>query len=352
MNKTSNLLTEKAGMSPGSLIHIGDIHEDRPRISVTHFNKSLHESYEAESLSEVLVKKPEKCLTWVNIEGLKNIELINEIGKQFNIHPLVLEDILHTNQRPKVEEFEDYQYIVLKNISLNGTEVIYEQVSILLLQNFVFTFREQRDDLFAPINHRLQNAKGRLRKYGSDYLAYVILDLVVDQNFVLQDAIDEIIDVTEEELLDHPDISTLAKIQKIKRELIFIRRTISPLRELLASILRNESDLFNENTQVYFKDIYDHVLRISETIELQRDMVYGLLDMYQTHMSNKMNEIMKVLTVFASIFIPLTFLAGIYGMNFEYMPELKWRYAYPALWVVFTVVGVGLLFFFRKKKWL
>jgi len=264
----------------------------------------------------------------------------------------VLEDILHTNQRPKFEEFDEYHYIVLKNLSLIGNDVIYEQISILILQDFVFTFREQRDALFTPIDHRFKNAKSRLRNLETDYLAYVILDLVVDQNFILQDALDEIIDNTEEELLGNPDNSTLAKIQKIKRELIYIRRTISPLRELLGSILRSDSDLFKENTQLYFKDVYDHVLRISETIELQRDMIYGLLDMYQTHMSNKMNEIMKVLTVFASIFIPLTFLAGIYGMNFEYMPELKWRYAYPALWVVFIVVAVGLLVFFRKKKWL
>ncbi len=352
MTNTPNLLTEKAGMSPGSLIHIGDIHEQQPLMSVTHYNKNHHETYEAKSLSKILINKPTDCLTWVNIEGLRNIELIKEIGKEFNIHPLVLEDILNTNQRPKLEEFEDYHYIVLKNLSLKDSDIIYEQVSILLLQNFVFTFREKHDDLFSPINQRLKISKSRLRLGGTDYLTYVILDIIVDQNFILQDAIDEIIDITEEELLDKPDHSTLIKIQKIKRELIFIRRTVSPLRELLASILRNGSDLIGDNTQIYFKDIYDHVLRVSETNELQRDMVYGLLDMYQTHMSNNMNEIMKVLTVFAAIFIPLTFLAGIYGMNFEYMPELKWRYGYPALWVVFIVTGLGLLFYFRKKKWL
>ena len=352
MTDSSNLLADKAGMSPGSLIHIGDIHELQPCISVTHYNNSLHETYETESLSEILKKKPEGSLTWVNIEGLKNIELICEIGDEFNIHPLVLEDILHTNQRPKFEDFDDYHYIVLKNLSLIDEQVIYEQVSILLLKDFVFTFREQRNNLFEPIEVRIQKAKSRFRSLGTDYLAYVILDLVVDQNFILQDSLDEIIDITEEKLLANPDSSILVEIQRIKRDLIYIRRTISPLRELLASILRHESDLINENTQIYFKDVYDHVLRISETIELQRDMVYGLLDMYQTHMSNKMNEIMKVLTVFASIFIPLTFLAGIYGMNFEYMPELKWRYAYPVLWIIFIVVAVGLLSYFRRKKWL
>ncbi|MCL4108032.1 UNVERIFIED_CONTAM: hypothetical protein GTU68_017060 [Idotea baltica] len=339
-------------MSPGSLIHIGDIHEQQPRVTVTHYNKNMHETYEVKSLAEIIDKKPDDSLTWVNIEGLNNIELIDSLGKEFNIHPLVLEDILHTNQRPKFEEFEDFHYIVLKNLSLKSSEIIYEQISILLLKNYVFTFREKRDNLFEPVEVRLKNAKSRFRNLGTDYLAYVILDLIVDQNFILQEKLDEIIDDTEEELLGNPDSATLSKIQKIKRELIFMRRTVSPLRELLSSILRHEGELISEKTQIYYKDIYDHVLRISETIELQRDMVYGLLDMYQTFMSNRMNEIMKVLTVFASIFIPLTFLAGIYGMNFEYMPELKWRYAYPVLWLVFIIVTIGLLYYFRKKKWL
>ena len=352
MTITSNPITEKTGMSPGSLIHIGDIHETQPRITATYYNDTLHESYEPKSLAEILEKRPDECLTWVNIEGLKNIELLDSIGKEFNIHPLVLEDILNTNQRPKFEEFEDHHYIVLKNLTLENHNVVYEQISILMLKDFIFTFREQRDGLFDSIQNRIKNAKSRIRKQGTDYLAYAILDLIVDKNFVLQDALDDVIDKTEEELLDDPDITTLNKIQRIKRELIFIRRTTSPLRELLASILRHESDLIHKDTQIYFNDVYDHVLRVSETIEIQRDMIYGLLDMYQTHMSNKMNEIMKVLTVFASIFIPLTFLAGIYGMNFEYMPELKWRYAYPALWVVFFIVGFGLLYYFRKKKWL
>lgn len=352
MTITNNPISDKSGMSPGSLIHIGEIHETQPRISVTHFNSSIHESYEKDTLAEIIKQKPDDCLTWVNIEGLKNIEFIDSIGKEFNIHPLVLEDILNTNQRPKFEDFDDYHYIVLKSLALENTNVIYEQISILMLKDFVFTFREQRDGLFEPIEKRISNAKSRIRKHGTDYLTYAILDLIVDQNFVLQDALDDVIDETEEELLGDPDVSTLKKIQRKKRELIFIRRTISPLRELLASILRHEGELIHSDTQIYFKDIYDHILRISETIEMQRDMIYGLLDMYQTHMSNKMNEIMKVLTVFASIFIPLTFLAGIYGMNFEYMPELKWRYAYPALWVVFFIVGFGLLYYFRKKKWL
>lgn len=339
-------------MSPGSLIHVGNIHEGQPRIRATHYSKKSIDSYDAQNLQEIIDKTPDETLTWVDIEGLKNIALITEIGEQFKVHPLVLEDILNTNQRPKIEDYNEYLYIVLKNVSLDKEQVVYEQVSILLFENYVFTFKERRDELFIPIYKRIQKSKSRIRTLGTDYLVYVILDTVVDQKFMLQDALDEIIDATETELLDEPDNKIFAKIQKIKRDLIYMRRSISPLRELLHSIMREDNELIEQQTLVYFKDVYDHVLRISETSEIQRDMVYSLLDMYQTHMSNKMNEVMKVLTIFASIFIPLTFIAGIYGMNFEYMPELKWRYSYPELWMVFIAITVGLIYFFKKKKWL
>jgi magnesium transporter len=299
--------------------------------------------------------KDKESITWVNIEGLVNIELIKAIGETFKIHPLVLEDILNTHQRPKHEDYGSYQYIVLKGISVGNADssvVMYEQISILLLKNFVFTFKEKRDDLFSSIEKRIENSSSRIRRFGSDYLTYAILDCIVDQNFTLLEALDERIDLVEEQLLLNPSIETVSSIQGIKRELIYIRRAISPLRELIGDILRNESPLIHTKTQIYFRDVYDHVLRITETLELQRDMVYSLLDMYQTTISNKMNEIMKVLTVFASIFIPLTFIAGVYGMNFEYMPELKWKFAYPALWLVFIIVSVGLLIYFRRKKWL
>ncbi len=354
MIESSTNISEKVGMSPGSLIHIGDIHDQDQLITVTDYSKNACEVINVESIDDILQFKDKDTVTWVNIEGLKNIEIIESIGQAFNIHPLVLEDILNTHQRPKFEDFEDYQYIVLKGLFLESADitVIYEQISILLLNNFVFTFKEKKDDLFLPIVKRIQNDKSRIRSLGPDYLTYTILDSIIDQNFALLESLDEVIDSIEEELLINPATKTLKRIQGIKRELIYVRRSISPLRELLSSILRNESHLIEEKTQIYFRDVYDHVLRISETIELQRDMVYGLMDMYQTSISNKMNEVMKVLTVFASIFIPLTFIAGVYGMNFEYMPELKWRLAYPILWVVFITVAIGLLAYFRRKKWL
>ena len=334
--ETSNYLSDKTGMSPGSLIHIGSIYENEPRIFVTDFNKKTSTSHSVKSIDDILQYKDTNTITWVNIEGLRNNEFIQAVGEAFNIHPLVLEDILNTHQRAKHEDYDNYQYIVLKGLSLeneaSSASVTYEQISILFLKNFVFTFKEKRDELFTPIEKRIENRNSRIRNFGSDYLTYTILDCIVDQNFTLIETLDERIDQIEDELLLNPSIQTVSSIQGIKRELIYIRRAISPLRDLLGDILRNESTLIQENTQIYFRDVYDHVLRISETIELQRDMVYSLLDMYQTTISNKMNEVMKVLTVFASIFIPLTFIAGVYGMNFEYMPELKWKLAYPVLW--------------------
>jgi magnesium transporter len=211
---------------------------------------------------------------------------------------------------------------------------------------------EKPDALFDPILNRLDNDKSQIRNLGPDYLAYIIMDTVVDEYFALQDAFDELIESVEDKLLSDPSSETLSIIQKIKRELIFLRRTVSPLRELLAAIQRSESPLLNEKTRRYFGDIYDHAIRIIEAIESYRDLIAGMLDIYLSSVSNKMNETMKVLTVFASIFIPLTFIAGVYGMNFEYMPELKWRWGYPALWFIFIGVSVFLLRFFKKKKWL
>ena len=354
MSESLSSASKKAGLPPGSLVHVGEVMETEVRITIVDYNKDVIEEQTVESVEQILQCREKDTVTWVNIEGLGNIELVGAIGEAFNIHPLVLEDILNTHQRPKLEEYDDYLYCVLKGISLaeNGFSVEYEQISMLILNDFVFTFKEKRDELFEPVRRRLRSSKGHFRSQGADYLAYVILDTIVDSYFTLQDSLDDIVDSVEEELLTEPTPKTLGTIQSVKRELIIIRRTISPLREMLNAILRSESPLIEEKSLIYFRDISDHVLRISESIESSRDMIAGLLDIYITTISNKMNEIMKVLTVFASIFIPLTFIAGIYGMNFEYMPELKWKWAYPALWMAFIAIPVILLVYFKKKKWL
>ena len=354
MSESLSSSSKKAGLPPGSLVHVGEVMETEVRITIVDYNKDVIEEQTVESIEQILQCREKDTVTWVNIEGLGNIELVGAIGEAFNIHPLVLEDILNTHQRPKLEEYDDYLYCVLKGISLaeNGFSVEYEQISMLILNDFVFTFKEKQDELFEPVRRRLRSSKGHFRSQGADYLAYVILDTIVDSYFTLQDSLDDIVDSVEEELLTEPTPKTLGTIQSVKRELIIIRRTISPLREMLNAILRSESTLIEEKSLIYFRDISDHVLRISESIESSRDMIAGLLDIYITTISNKMNEIMKVLTVFASIFIPLTFIAGIYGMNFEYMPELKWKWAYPALWMAFIAIPVILLVYFKKKKWL
>ncbi|WP_145176515.1 magnesium/cobalt transporter CorA [Gimesia aquarii] len=352
--------SEKLGMPPGSLIHVGDIQEEDSRISVIDFNRTELQEPVVETVEELLKFREKDSITWVCLEGLKNVEITELIGHYFKIHPLVLEDILNTHQRPKFEEHDDYLYIVLKGLSLdrdaasvNGSFAVYhEQISILVLNDFVFTFKEKKDDLFLPLVQRIRNGNARVRNLGTDYLTYAILDMIVDQNFLLLDSLDENIDAVEEELLSNPNSNTLVAIQRIKRELIDIRRSITPLRELLSSVQRSDTKLIGEKSQIYFRDVYDHVLRITETTDSYREMLSGLLDIYVSSVSNKMNEIMKILTVFASIFIPLTFIAGIYGMNFEYMPELKWKWSYPVIWVVFVTVPICLILFFKKKKWL
>jgi magnesium transporter len=346
--------SDKTGLPPGTLMHVGEVLQEN--IIATHidYSKDEYEEQTISSIEEILPYLDKDSVTWLNVAGLGDINTIETIGRALNIHPLVLEDILNTNQRPKVEEHEDYIYIVLKKLSCQNRHfsVEYEQVSILLLDNLVVTFVEKSDDIFDALKKRLNNGKGRLRSFGADYLTYAILDTLVDNIFILLDQLDEAIESLEEGLLVNPSTETLATIQQLKRELIYLRRSVSPLREMVAEVLRSDSLLIQAKTQIYYRDVYDHVLRIHESIESYRDMLSGLLDIYMSSVSNKMNEVMKVLTVFASIFIPLTFIAGIYGMNFEFMPELKWKWAYPALWSSFIIIVVVLLVYFKKKKWL
>ncbi|SJM90676.1 Magnesium transport protein CorA [Crenothrix polyspora] len=355
MSESLSFASEKSGLPPGSLVHVGEVHSHEHSICVINYNALHIEKRTIKTIEELMPYQNTDTITWVVINGLKDVSIIDAIGKHFNIHALVLEDILNTHQRPKLEEFKDYLYIVMKAVTLDARtySVHYEQISLLLLPNFVFTFREKPDDLFQPVYDRLNIPTSHVRSFGADYLTYVLIDSIIDEYFTMQDSIDELVEEVEDELLVNPSAQTLATIQKIRRELIFLRRTIAPLRELLKSLHRSsESSLLDDRTRRYFGDVYDHVIRISESVESYRDLIASMLDIYLSSISNKMNETMKVLTVFASIFIPLTFIAGVYGMNFEYMPELKWRWGYPVLWSVFVGVSVFLLAYFKKKKWL
>ncbi|MEQ1778688.1 MAG: magnesium/cobalt transporter CorA [Nitrosomonas sp.] len=355
-SKTSlSSAADKSGLPPGTLIHIGEKHASECKISVTQYNVDTLIKHEITSISELKQLQNNELITWVNVDGLSDIHIVEGIGQELNIHPLVLEDILSTHQRPKLEEYEDFLYLVIKGISINEKKdfsLQYEQISILLLANHVITFKEKTDDTFDPIYNHLQNHNGRLRQLGSDYLAYVILDTIVDEYFIVEDGLDEIIDPLEDNILFNSNKEMLQTVQQIRRGLISMKRNISPLRELLATIQRADTPLLKEKTLRYYGDVYDHVLRVTDALESYRERISAMHDIYLSSISNKMNETMKILTIFASIFIPLTFIAGIYGMNFEYMPELKWRWAYPTLWVIFITIGVGLLAFFKKKKWM
>jgi len=355
MNESLSNASEKLGLPPGSLIHVGNVHTNETRMTIVDYSKESVEEKQIESVDEILKYKESDTVTLVIIEGLSNVDIVKKIGSIFDIHQLVLEDILNTHQRPKFEEYNDYLYIVLKCLLSEDEKftVRYEQVSLLVLKNFVFIFKEKIDDLFQPVIQRIKNTKSRFRDAQSDYLAYAILDTIVDQNFILIDALDDVITTIEDDLLNSESTTnTLNTIQKLKREIIHIRKSTSPLREVMASMLRSDSDLIQEKTHIYLRDVSDHAIRVTESVESYRDILSGLLDIYISSVSNKMNEVMKVLTVFASIFIPLTFLAGIYGMNFEYMPELKWKWAYPTLWIAFITITVASLAYFKKKKWL
>ena len=347
-------LADKSGKPPGYLVHVGEVHESGSRISLLDYNKETLEEREIQSIEEIAQYKDTGTITWVIVEGLSNVGIIESIGKLFDVHPLVLEDILNTHQRPKFEDYDNYIYIVLKSLlpADKYFTINYEQISILVFKNFVFTFKEKIDDAFLPVIRRILGSKGRFRGFGSDYLTYAILDIVVDRAFLVIDSLAETVDLIEEEILSKPSADTLKSIQSVKREIIYIRRFISPSREMLAALLRSESDIIQQSTHLYYRDVLDHLLRISESLDSYRDILSNLLDIYNSSISNKMNEVMKVLTVFASIFIPLTFIAAVYGMNFEYMPELKWRWAYPALWVAFLVITISLLVYFKRKKWL
>jgi magnesium transporter len=279
---------------------------------------------------------------------------LEKLGAAFELHPLVLEDILNTEHRPKCEDCDDYFFIVLKMLSLDdGTEEIRaEQVSIILGPAYVLSFQEREGDVFDGVRQRIHNGKGRLRALGPDYLAYALIDSVVDSYFAILEKIGDRIEALEEELIVDPDPTTLQKIHRFKRQMILLRKSVWPLREIVGELQREESPLIRASTGIFLRDVYDHTIHVVDTVETFRDIISGMLDLYLSSISNRMNEVMKVLTIMATIFIPLTFIAGIYGMNFEFMPELKWRWGYAGVWFVMVGVFAALLLYFKKRKWL
>jgi magnesium transporter len=346
-------ISKKSGLPPGALVHVGEKKIEKTRIRVIDYDEDGIEERELASVDECFPYKDSPAMTWINIDGLHEVDVIQKLGDGFGLHPLVLEDIVNTGQRPKMEDFEDYLFLIIKMLTYDDEEGVVkaEQFSLVLGPHYVISFQEKVGDVFEPLRERLRKGKGRIRKGGPDYLLYALIDAIVDNYFVVLENIAEEIESLEDRIMIDPTTDLLQTIHNLKRELIFLRKSVWPLREAVSALERGDSGLVQEKTAIYLRNVYDHTIQIVDTIETFRDMVSGMLDVYLSSVSNRMNEVMKVLTIIATIFIPITFLAGIYGMNFKNMPELEWAWGYPLLWCIILVVGLVMVLYFRRKKW-
>ena len=340
----------KIGAPPGTLVHIGEKMNGNIKISQITYDKEGLEEYVIPDVINIELDATRN--NWIDIQGLHDVDVIAKLGKKYDIHSLVLEDIVNTEHRPKIEEYEDYVFIILKTISgLEGNNEL-EQVSILLGKNYVFTFQEGNINNLGNIRERLKNQKGKLRTHSCDFLAYSIIDALIDKYFLLTDQYADTIQHLEDEIIHSPDKDSLLKLQKMKNEVANIRKTIYPVREIINRFEKVDNDFMDQSTTIYLRDIYDHAIQIIEAIDTYRETLSGLIEVYLSNLSNRMNEVMKVLTIIATIFIPLSFLAGVFGMNFVYMPELGWRYSYPIFIISMCLIATSMLYFFKKKGWI
>lgn len=355
MTRAKKTRSEKVGLPPGSLIHVGEKGSEPSRISLIHYDASCLEEGEIEQITGCLPFLKKAGVTWIRFEGIPEPAVLEELGLNLGVHPLTLEDILNTDQRPKMEDYGDYLYLVLRMFYNNegrpGDGIKSEQISILIGAGFVLTFQERASGTFAAVRERLRKAKGKVRQSGPDYLTHALIDAIVDHYFLILEDLGERIERLEEALVKSPTAGLLSALQGLKKELIILRKSLWPLREMINSLERSDSPLISRSSVLYFRDIYDHTVHIIDTLETYRDMLSGMLDIYLSSVSNRMNEVMKVLTVIATLFMPLTFVAGIYGMNFKYMPELEWRWGYAMVWCLLLVIVGGMLLYFRRKKW-
>jgi len=333
---------------------VGEERYERVKLSVISYDQVNLQEKEINKVEEVFSFRKKPSVTWLNINGVHQIETLEQVGKHFGLHPLVLEDIANAGQRPKMEDFDDYIFVVLRMLRFDEkeNETKTEQISLLLGPDFVISFQEKEGDVFDSIRERIRNNKGRIRKMGADYLAYALMDAVVDNYFMILEKLGETIEEIEEKLVTNPTSETLHTLHDLKREMVFLRKSVWPLREVINRLERSESPLINKSTYVYLRDVYDHTIQVIDAVETFRDMLSGMLDIYLSSISNRMNEVMKVLTIIATIFIPLTFIAGIYGMNFRYMPELEQAWSYPAILILMVIITIVMLVYFRRKKWI
>lgn len=346
--------SEKAGLPPGTLVHVGERRSTDVSITVIDYDEDELTEREVEEVEECFEYRDKKSVTWINVEGLHDVDVIEKIGDKYGFHPLLLEDILNTEQRPKMDDYDSHLMIAMKMISFDPqqTEVLDEHVSIILGYDFVISFQETKGDVWDPVRERIRKNRGRIRRTGADYLVYALMDAVVDNYFVVLENIGDQLEFLDETLVEDPDHEVLQEIHDLKREMIYLRRSVWPVREVVGSLERQQPELVDESTRIYLRDVYDHTIQIIDTIESYRDVLASMVDIYLSSVSNKTNEIMKVLTIMAAIFIPLTFIAGVYGMNFEYMPELGLWWGYPAVIALMAGIAGVMLVYFRSRDWI
>ncbi len=344
----------KTGLPPGSLVHIGGKTDRKTTITVTRYSRDDYFETPGAIVAECRAGIRPGTVSWINVSGIHEVAALEEIGAAFDLHPLVLEDIMNTTQRPKMEDYERSIYIVMKMVyeDEKSNEIIEEQISIVLGENYVISFQENGKDVFDGIRQRIRKSGGLIRKSGADFLAYALIDAVVDGYFDVIERFEEMIEYLEDRVVSDPSPENLSVIHDTKMETIMLRKSISPLREMIIFLERGESPLITKETIIYLRDVYDHTIRLIETVESIRDMLTGMLDIYLTNVSNRMNEVMKVLTIITTIFIPLSFITGVYGMNFHYIPWLDREWGFPAIIVLMVIIVLGMLLFFRRKRWM
>lgn len=341
------------GLLPGTPVHIGQRMTDTSSVRIIDYNKSQLHRIDNATKEDITKSPPKQMIQWAHLTGVHDVELVQTLCNHYNIHPLVIEDIVNTEHRPKLELHSDYIFIVLKTFNLEEkNKISVEQVSLILGPSFVLTFQESTDPILEPIVTRLEQGHGSVRSLGTDYLAYALLDMIIDDYFVFTESLSDNIEELEDEVIENPTTTTLHDTYWLKRVVSIARRNLWPLREIIGRLYRDPSSLIQDSTNIYLRDLYDHVIQVNDYLEGYRESLSSMLDTYLSSVSNKMNEVMKVLTVISTVFIPLTLIAGVYGMNFVNMPELHWAYGYSVILVVMAILGISMLAYFRKIEWI
>lgn len=354
MLRSTKKATDVIGLPPGTLVHVGEYRTEVVTMQLFDYTENDFVETLIDDVEQCFDYKEKDSITWININGIHDLSIIEKIGSYFNFHPLLLEDIVNTHQRPKIDDYDNHIFVILKMLYYNEEEnkVIEEQVSLVLGKNYVISFQEIPGDVFESIRDRIRNGKGKIRKMSADYLLYCLLDAIVDHYYLILEHFNEEIAEMEDKLVSDPSPEFLHNIHWLKKTIISLGKSIWPLRTVISNLQRTDTDLIQHTSLIYFRDVYDHTIQVIDSIETYRDLLSAMLDVYLSSISFKMNGVMKVLTIISTIFIPLTFIAGVYGMNFKYMPELEWKAGYFLSLGIMLLVALGLLVFFKRKKWL